>query len=173
MHPPLLPNNKRTCKSATLWPLSVSISQSQISIIKMKEKYNFDWKSDWDNMDNINYIVKMKINCSITIDYNALVLPKDMNVLKFEYYKKLFSPFFWQINSGRRGNEIWTTTMDYLSTTKNIIIVELLSYIPNTTRVLKRKDKSKNQITKSFESYFNVPKVLWFNSTSLLITHLL
>ena len=129
-------------------------------------------------MDNINYIVKLKIKCSITIDYNALVLPKDMNVLKFEYYKKLFSFFFfffWQINSGRGENEIWTTTMDYLSTTKNIIIVELLSSIPNTTRALKRKDKSKDQITKSFESYFNVPepKVLWFNGTSLLITHLL
>ena len=129
-------------------------------------------------MDNINYIVKMKIKCSITIDYNALVLPKDMNVLKFEYYKKLFPFFFfffWQINSGRGENEIWTTIMDYLSTTKNIIIVELLSSIPNTTRALKRKDKSKDWITKSFESYFNVPvpKVLWFNSTSLLITHLL
>lgn len=91
MHPPLLPNNKRTCNLMTPFHLSKLVSNLHH---KDERKIYHDWKSDWDNMDNINDTVKMKIYCSITNDYNVLVLPKDINVLKFEYFKKLFSLFF-------------------------------------------------------------------------------
>lgn len=91
MHPPLLPNNKRTCNLMTPFRLNKLVSNLHH---KDERKIYHDWKSDWDNMDNINDTVKMKIYCSITNDYNVLVLPKDINVLKFEYFKKLFSLFF-------------------------------------------------------------------------------